>query len=384
MPAQMTRRERVERTMACEETDRVPLYDLLRNDAAFAFYAREPLPPLSADPATLRALDRISGRAVGAFLDMTRSVGFGPVEEKDVVDEFGFTVHHAPFEKTTWIAARPFRDEAGATDFLRTWIARTDAGRKTIEAHPGAHREAFHRRFLDIQARIGDTVNLLTQHGTGLDEVRHRLGVDLFAYLCADHPGLISEALEAATRRNIAECHAIADRSLSPAVLVYGDIACRQRLMHAPAWLRAEFFPRIGRLIDAWHEHGFKCLFHSDGYLMDILDDLLAAGIDGLNPIENRRRHEPGRGAPQSRPPHLPGRRDRHEPAPVPRRPGGGAGGVPPGREGRRSGLLPGVDDGKRQQLPARQPASDARGRDGRRLIRPSRYERQWGLRAQA
>ena len=37
---------------------------------------------------------------------------------------------------------------------------------------------------------------------------------------------------------------------------------------------------------DAWHEHGTKCLFHSDGYLMDVLDDLVAIEIDGLNPIE--------------------------------------------------------------------------------------------------
>jgi uroporphyrinogen decarboxylase len=86
--------------------------------------------------------------------------------------------------------------------------------------------------------------------------------------------------------RNITECHAIADVALSPAVLTYGDIAYKLRLLHSPRFLRAEFFPRLKRLNDAWHEHGFKCLFHSDGYLMDVIDDLIAAGIDGLNPIE--------------------------------------------------------------------------------------------------
>jgi len=35
MPAAVTARERVLRTLRCEETDRVPLHDLLRNDAAF-------------------------------------------------------------------------------------------------------------------------------------------------------------------------------------------------------------------------------------------------------------------------------------------------------------------------------------------------------------
>jgi uroporphyrinogen decarboxylase len=86
--------------------------------------------------------------------------------------------------------------------------------------------------------------------------------------------------------RNVTECHAIADTALSPAVLTYGDIAYKHRLIHSPHFLRSEFYPRLKRLNDAWHEHGFKCLFHSDGYLMDAMDDLIEAGIDGLNPIE--------------------------------------------------------------------------------------------------
>ena len=286
MPATMTKRERVERTMAGRETDRVPLYDLLRNDAAFAHFSGETLPPLGADERTVRELERIAAKAVGAFLDMTRSVGFGPVAEADTTDEFGFVYHYAPFEKTGWIAKRPFTDERGAVEFLKRWTSQVREHARTIAANPGAHRDQYHRAFLATQAQIGDTVNLLAQHGVGLDDVRHLLGVELFAYVYADAPGLVSEAIEAVTERNVAECHAVADRALSPVVLTYGDIACKLRLMHSPGFLRAEFFPRLKRLNDAWHAHGLKCLFHSDGYLMEVMDDLVAAGIDGLNPIE--------------------------------------------------------------------------------------------------
>ncbi len=44
--------------------------------------------------------------------------------------------------------------------------------------------------------------------------------------------------------------------------------------------------PRLKRLNDAWHARGTACLFHSDGNLWPVLDDLVAAGIDGLNPLE--------------------------------------------------------------------------------------------------
>jgi len=306
MAAVMTKRERVERTMALQETDRVPIYDILLNDDAFEHFSGEKLPPIvpqasqrerggaiGSEPdagevaeETQRSLERIVGKAINRFLDMTRSVGFGPMVEKDFTDELGFVIHQAPHEKTSWITQRPFDDDNGAAEFIKRWISKTRGETDDIRADPGAYRERYHRRFLEAQARIGDTVNLLAVQGVGLDEVRHRLGMEVFAYLESDQPGLISEFMEAYTQYNLAVCHAIADLTLSPLVLTYGDIACKGRLLHSPAYLRREFFPRLERLQDAWHEHGFKCLFHSDGYLMEVMDDLIESGIDGLNPIE--------------------------------------------------------------------------------------------------
>jgi hypothetical protein len=282
----MTTRERVFRTLRCEETDRVPLYDLLRNDAAFEHWSGEKLPPLRDDPATRSTLERIAATATGRFLDMTRAVGFGPVVARDHTTEDGFVHHEAPWEKTSWIVSRPFSEERGAIAHLEMWIERVNKYAGEIERNPGAHRERYHRVFLEVQRHLGETVNLLAQHGLGLDDIRHNLGMELFAYVEADRPDLISAALEARTRLSIAECHAVADPELSPVVLTYGDIACKGALLHSPAWLRREFYPRLARLNAAWHEHHTSCLFHSDGYLMEALDDLVAAGIDGLNPIE--------------------------------------------------------------------------------------------------
>ena len=286
MAKAMTKRQRVERTMALQETDRVPIYDLLRCDAAFEHFGGQKLPPLADDERTAETLMRIAGKAVDNMLDMTRSVGFGPVKAAERTDESGFVWQSSPHEKTTWIARRPFDDEAGAIKFLRQWLQKVRGNTKALANDPSGFREAYHRRFLATQAAIGETVNLLGQWGTGLDEVRVRLGIELFAYVQADQPALISEILEETTRYNVAVCHAVAETRLSPAVLTYGDIACKGRLLHSPDYLRREFFPRLKRLNDAWHEHGFRCLFHSDGQLMEVMDDLIDAGIDGLNPIE--------------------------------------------------------------------------------------------------
>jgi uroporphyrinogen decarboxylase len=42
------------------------------------------------------------------------------------------------------------------------------------------------------------------------------------------------------------------------------------------------------RMIDLAHEHGVYVFFHSDGAIREILPDMLAAGIDILNPIQWR------------------------------------------------------------------------------------------------
>jgi hypothetical protein len=286
MSAEMTKRERVERTLAGVETDRVPLYDLLRSDSAIAHFSGERLPPLAQDERTVTELNRLTGKAVNACLDMTRSVGFGPVVDADITDQWGFLIHVSAREKTSWIARRPFHDEEGARAHVEKWIAVVREQTGDIARNPRAYRERYHADFLHTQSLIGDTVNLLAEQGVGLDDIRHQLGLELFAYLEADAPGLISEAMEAMTEHNLAACHAIADPALSPVVLTYGDIACKQRLLHSPVFLRREFFPRLTRLNAAWHEHGLRCLFHSDGYVMEVMDDLIAAGIDGVNPIE--------------------------------------------------------------------------------------------------
>jgi uroporphyrinogen decarboxylase len=270
----MTKRERVEAALERQETDRIPTYDLLLSDAVITHFTGR-VAPVGEEGMRLRL------EAIAQCLDMTRSAGYGPGEPGDWTDEDGF-VHNRERWTGGGLRSRPFHDEAGAQAWLEKAIGRL---REPFDA--AAHTEAFRAHWDTMRAYLGDdTVVLHGETGTGLDDVRYMLGLEFFSYLSVAAPGMISEYLELYTDRRVKEIHAVADRELSPCALTYGDIACKGRLLHSPAWLRREFLPRLQRLNDAWHEHGIKCLFHSDGYLMEIMDDLIATGIDGLNPIE--------------------------------------------------------------------------------------------------
>jgi len=267
---EMTKRERVEKTMSLQETDRVPVYDLLYNDSVIEYFTGK-IPPSGEEGL------KITCEAISKMLDMTRSVT-GPSESRIYKREDGLVIRQERW--TSWIEEKPFKDEEGAKKWLLESIDRL----KKIDVEEMAKKYMVY--FNKVLGYVGDTVVLHAQTGTGLDELRWALGIEIFSYLSVDEPELISEYLDAYTELQVKFIHKIANKELSPCALTYGDIAAKGKLLHSPEWLRREFFPRLKRLNDAWHEHGIKCLFHSDGYIMEVIPDLIETEIDGLNPIE--------------------------------------------------------------------------------------------------
>ncbi|MCK6579581.1 MAG: uroporphyrinogen-III decarboxylase-like protein [Anaerolineae bacterium] len=66
------------------------------------------------------------------------------------------------------------------------------------------------------------------------------------------------------------------------------DFGGQERLLFSPAIIREVFLPRMKRMMDLAHQNGTRVFFHSDGAIHDILPDLIAIGIDILNPIQWR------------------------------------------------------------------------------------------------
>jgi hypothetical protein len=266
----MTKRERVLRTLALQETDRVPIYDILQNDGLIEHFAGQRL--------TVEDGERIKGRAIGRCLDMTRMPG-GPSAPGIERREDGIVVRRERW--TAWVVERPWHDRAS----LVAWVHR-EIERVSQRVYDAAFAHAFHANMERSQAYFGDDTVQVVESGVGLTEMYWALDWEDFSYLLADEPDLIAAWLDARHRAELRRVEAIADPQRIPLALTYDDIAYKTSLLISPAWLRAHWVPRLKQLNDAWHNHGTRCLFHSDGNLWAILDDLVAAGIDGLNPLE--------------------------------------------------------------------------------------------------
>ena len=65
-------------------------------------------------------------------------------------------------------------------------------------------------------------------------------------------------------------------------VIIHDDIAATRGPILSPEWYRRWVFPWYQRIFDAIHARGRKVLYLSDGNYLEVLDDLLALGPDGL------------------------------------------------------------------------------------------------------
>lgn len=54
----------------------------------------------------------------------------------------------------------------------------------------------------------------------------------------------------------------------------------------SPEMFRTFIFPQLKKAVDAIHTAGAKCIKHCDGNTWPILQDMIDAGVDCINPLE--------------------------------------------------------------------------------------------------
>jgi uroporphyrinogen-III decarboxylase len=270
----MTSIERVRTILSGGTPDRPALYDLLRNNAVLEYYSGKLLTEDTAG--TIYS-------AIRHILDSTRSVRFPDVEGEEHRPDGTAIVRR---QWTTWTRhQRPptvAEAEAGFHSRIHSLEKRL-AGDTTSDEQDAQSVRATIERILD---KLGyDFAYFGPGYSPGLMTYTS-YGLETFSYLLAENPDLISRFLELNTELNVRRIACLDIADISPGVFVGEDIAYKGTTIFSPVYLRQEFMPRLERIVDAYHQRGIAVMFHSDGDLMAILDDLIAVEVDILNPVE--------------------------------------------------------------------------------------------------
>lgn len=268
----LSKRERVERTLNFLPVDRVSIHDQVSyNPYVISLYNGKRIEGFN------YSLEDIC-EAIKNSLDAC----FPPLPPSGtdrVVTEDGFIVQHNNW--TSWTVKRPFNNTKGLKEYYLRKIERME----TSKFDPGKVREDYRKRFLKIQKLIGDTV-LIEFSQVGLCNCWSTAGLELFTYLYYEEPKVISNYIEAYLENEIKRVYAIANIRLSPVILIPDDLATKQGPIFSPEFLRKEHFPGLTRLVQAWHSHGIKVIYHSDGNWKKLIPDFIQCGVDGFYCLE--------------------------------------------------------------------------------------------------
>ncbi|MBU4285404.1 MAG: hypothetical protein L6437_10105 [Kiritimatiellae bacterium] len=182
---------------------------------------------------------------------------------------------------TSWHVSRPFTDEYGAAE----WLRRRTVALRAAPFEAAAARTAYRDTMLMLQKKIGDTV-ILNYSWTGFCSAFDAMGLEIFTFFQLDYPEVLKDFMEALVACELRRVHAVADAALSPVILIPEDFATKQGPIFPPDFLHVYHYPYIRQLAAAWHAHGVKALYHSDGNWKKAIPDLIACNVDGFYCLE--------------------------------------------------------------------------------------------------
>jgi uroporphyrinogen decarboxylase len=246
-----------------EEPDRVPIWDFVDSWPMYERFA-----PGEDDPvvATAKVFN-------GLQIDMSRSV-YMPQPPGTEGRETETETHKRKISgKTNWVVEYPIKSLADVKAW-RGGVPQEDAVWPQV-AHAAQIRDTFAPQTLYVPGC-----------GVGFHAAYGMMGLQLFATALYDARDDIERIISTLNAGSCVRAKAYAEAKLGPLFFVGDDIAYKGRTMVSLAMLRELFFPYLKRLCEPLVNAGIKVVFHTDGYVMDIVDDLLDSGVAGLNPLE--------------------------------------------------------------------------------------------------
>ena len=113
------------------------------------------------------------------------------------------------------------------------------------------------------------------------------MGMDKFMLALYDEPERIGVLIDRIVEYNLVVIGRLVDLGID-VLHVSEDLGTQQALMISPDQIRRLFMPAYERMFEEPRRHGVLVDFHSCGHIQEIVPDLVAVGVDILNPLQAR------------------------------------------------------------------------------------------------
>lgn len=256
--------DRITKAANFREGDRVPIWDYIDNRYALEHFAPGETDLLKANVKVYHGLD----------IDLCRGFGQSFTQEDEGKSSQAGNTETLVSGQTRWEVKHAIR----SIDELKTFVFQPPSIDRV--------KDNWLPVIKNCQKAFAPCTMYVPGAGCGFHATYGMMGLELFSTVIYDAPDELNHLLEARNKEGLQYATAAAEEKLCPFFFIGDDIAYKGRLMFSPEFLRRTFIPMLKNMCGLLHSYGVKVIFHSDGNVMEILDDMIEAGIDGLNPIE--------------------------------------------------------------------------------------------------
>jgi uroporphyrinogen decarboxylase len=267
--------ERLKSALKMKPVDRVPNLEILIED---------------------RQIERFLGRYAGNTL----SYGGDPAKGADA--EQGRPMYPDDFiDLCDLIGQDAMVFDAG----LWTPFKKKDKNRELVQVADRSVKTAgdFKKLILDSEGQINDAVKYVGEYRAAVKKRNSNIGViclygclmqtpyefivgmNDFMMMVYEDRDFIEEILEISTEHFVRLTESVVDKGID-VIWIADDVAFKTGLFIPPDIMREIWVPRIERIIEPALNAGVPVMFHSDGKIDDIVEDLIEMGIDCINPMD--------------------------------------------------------------------------------------------------
>jgi uroporphyrinogen decarboxylase len=284
----MSSRQRIRAALSGEPSDRVPIAEIGIWPETLRRWSGEGL-PAGMSPHDFFSMDKIEFFSFDASLGLKEAVLEEDDESRLFRDSDGCT--YRMLKKTPGApelissSIQSLGDWTKAKTNLRPDIARFDNFQSDI-VFGGPVSETQSARYARCAAE--DTITALVPlepcwyylRLLGEEESLARMALD------PDFAGTVIEEYNEFTLSMVRQILTQGHRF--DALWVFSDLCYKNGMLFSPKFYEERVFPHQKRLFDLARENGMKVIYHSDGYIDELLPRLIRAGIDCIQPLEAR------------------------------------------------------------------------------------------------
>jgi len=290
----MTSRERVSRTLARKQPDRVPTYDKFWFEVEKEWREQLGCPFVFHAERSKYDWSQTSPETQGKTLWETFDMDIAEVAWPDY--RLRMVAPEIVDETDEWILERD-----GNQALLRWWKHKMgtpehvsfgiDTPERWQEVKPllTASRERVRwREFWPLYRRARQADRFICFCTVEpMEMIKDVLGHEIMLKAMLKRPEWIHDIFDTYTRVAIQMFEMTETEGMKcDGAFVYGDMAYNTGPFMSPRHFREFLVPYHKRMFDEFHRRGMPVIFHSDGDIRPVIGDLISSGVDAINPLE--------------------------------------------------------------------------------------------------